>query len=468
VSNLRAFPMPKWGIEMIEGTIGEWKVQQGDKFAKGQTIALIETDKIVNEVEAEFEATVARLIAMPGTTYAVGTLLGVFATGKTTVAEVDEFIRQFKPSEAAANAGAEKEPTSAPAKAAAPKPAAIAIPAGLAISPAARAFVTEHAVKVDDIRGSGRAGRITLQDAIQASKPLVQQATGQPVSVVLSTAALDSFYASPMAKRIALQQKVDLAKLKGTGPRGRISRQDVIAASGAKAPAAKTAATSASQFEVVRMSPMRKAIARQLTLSKSTIPHFYLRLEANIDALLDLRKSAKTAAAAPSLNDYFVRAAALALLQAPDVNVQVHGEEIHRFRHADIAVAVATDRGLVTPIVRAADTKAVAQISSEFRALAERGRAGKLRMDEIDGGSFTISNLGMFGIDQFDAIINPPQGAILALGAGRRRPIEHAGALRFATTVHMSLSCDHRAIDGAVGAKFLTALRDLIEAPQKL
>jgi pyruvate dehydrogenase E2 component (dihydrolipoamide acetyltransferase) len=466
VSNLRAFPMPKWGIEMTEGTIGEWKIKQGDAFTKGQTIALIETDKIVNEVEAEFDATVARLIASPGTTYAVGTLLGVFAMGKASDAEVDEFIRRFQPAESAANAGVEKTPSSAPAKVAATNPAAVAIPAGIAISPAARIFVTAHAANVSQIRGSGRAGRITLQDAVQAWKPAVQRAAGQPVSVAVSTTALDAFYASPMAKRLAVQQKVDLAKLKGTGPRGRISRQDVIAASGAKAPA--VAAGAASEKDIVRMTPMRKAIARQLTLSKSTIPHFYLRLEANIDTLLDFRKSAKAAGPAPSLNDYFVRAAALALLQAPDVNVQVHGEEIHRFRHADIAVAVATDRGLVTPIVRAADTKPVAQISSEFRALAERGRAGKLRMDEIDGGSFTISNLGMFGVDQFDAIINPPQGAILALGAGRLRPIEHAGALRFATTVHMSLSCDHRAIDGAVGAKFLTALRDLIEAPQKL
>jgi pyruvate dehydrogenase E2 component (dihydrolipoamide acetyltransferase) len=466
VSNLRAFPMPKWGIEMTEGTIGEWKIRQGDKFVKGQTIALIETDKIVNEVEAEFDATVARILAAPGTTYAVGTLLGVFATEKVTDAEVDEFIRQFKPSEGNVPVATDTAPSAA--KAPASKPAPAAIPTGLAISPAARTFVSEHAVEVVKIRGTGRAGRITLQDAMQASKPALARAAGQPTSVAVSTSALDTFYASPMAKRIALQQKVDLGKLKGTGPRGRISRQDVIAASGAKAPAAKAASPAASPFEVVRMSPMRKAIARQLTLSKSTIPHFYLRLEANIDALLDFRKTAKAAGPAPSINDYFVRAAALALLQNPDVNVQVHAEEFHRFTHADIAVAVATDRGLVTPIVRAADTKSVAQISSEFRALAERGRAGKLRMDEFDGGSFTISNLGMLGIDQFDAIINPPQGAILALGAGRLRPIERAGALRFATTVHMSLSCDHRAIDGAVGAKFLTALRDLIEAPQKL
>jgi pyruvate dehydrogenase E2 component (dihydrolipoamide acetyltransferase) len=217
------------------------------------------------------------------------------------------------------------------------------------------------------------------------------------------------------------------------------------------------------------MSPTRKAIARQLTLSKSTIPHFYLRMPVNVDALLVLRAELKRAGGSvPSVNDYFIRAVALALMAAPDVNVQVHGDQIHRFRDADISVAVAADKGLITPVIRAAQTKSVQGIAAELGAMIERARAGRLRAEEIEGGSFTVSNLGMFGVDQFDAIINPPQGAILAIGAARPFPVERGGGLSVAQVANFSLSCDHRAIDGAVGAAFLKELKTLLETPQRL
>jgi len=264
--------------------------------------------------------------------------------------------------------------------------------------------------------------------------------------------------------------------LKGTGPRGRISKADVLQliprAIDAAAPSSGTPAPvrpASGTAEVLMMSSMRKAIAKALSHSKSTIPHFYLRSKVRIDPILNLRSQAKAATGeAPSINDYIVRACALALTQHPDVNIQVHGEEIHRFGSADIAIAVATDKGLITPILQAAETKSVAQIAREVKALAEKARAGRLAPEEYRGGSFSISNLGMFGIDQFDAIINPPQGAILAVGAGVRQPVEAGHALAFATVIELSLSCDHRAIDGAVGAAFMRTLKGLIEAPEQL
>jgi len=315
------------------------------------------------------------------------------------------------------------------------------------------------------ITATGRRGRITYQDVDQASKPARKVGGGAAVSIAVQSAALDAHYASPLAKRLSVEHGVDLSTLRGTGPRGRISRADVAAAAGIGADLRPAAGA----FEVVRMSATRRSIARQLTLSKSTIPHFYLRTQVNLDALLGLRADKKrSAGSGPSVNDYFIRATALALMQVPDINVQVHGDEIHRFRNADISVAVAADKGLITPVIRAAQTKSVQAISEELREVIGRARAGKLRTGEIEGGSFTVSNLGMFGIDQFDAIINPPQGAILAIGAASPRPIERGGGLSIATTAQVSLSCDHRAIDGAVGARFLAALRDLIEAPQGL
>ncbi len=464
MSKLRALTMPKWGIEMVEGTIAEWKVTAGDRIKKGQVIALIETDKIANDLECEFEGTVARVVADAATVYPVGALLAVLAMEPATATEIEDFVRSFRA--AAGSAAAESPGTAAAtATAAAPPPTTAAIPKNANISPPARLLAEKLGFGVGQLRGSGRRGRITLQDVDQASKPAAAPAAGKPVSVAVTTAALDVFHASAYAKRLALKHAVDLSRLKGTGPRGRISRADVLK-SAATPPAA---AASSQSFTIEKFTPMRKVIARQLTLSKSTIPHFYLRMRVRVDALMALRERIrKDGGKPPSVNDYLIRAAALALIDVPQVNIQVHGEEIHRYKHADVAVAVATDRGLITPIVRCADTKPVAQIGSEIRDLAERARAGKLKVEEYAGGSFCVTNLGMFGVDEFDAIINPPQGAILAVGALQRRFVEDAGSVTFANTLKLSLSCDHRAIDGAVGARFLSALRDLIEKPLRL
>ncbi len=456
MSKLRAFTMPKWGIEMTEGTISEWSIREGEPVSQGQTIALIESDKIVNEVQAEFDTRFVRLIAKTGEPYPVGTLLAVMASGDVAEAEVDAFIATFRPAGAAAEAraGATAEAASAQGTA-----RTAGIPVDMEISPKARQRVGELGVDVRAISGSGRRGRITLQDVEQASRPARAVGGGAAVSIMPRTIALDAFYASPGAKRLALEHGVDLATVRPTGARGRISRGDVARDAGID--------LGGPTIEVIRMSPTRKAIARQLALSKSTIPHFYLRVEVQLDALQGLRADLKRqAGAAPSLNDYVIRAAALALSEVPDVNVQVHGDEIHRFADANIAVAVATDRGLVTPVLRAAQRKSVAVLSEELKPLVEKARAGRLRAEDIEGASFTVSNLGMFGVEQFDAIINPPQGAILAVGAARRKPVEQEGRIGFGTFAWLSLSCDHRAIDGAVGGRFLDALRKLIEAPR--
>jgi pyruvate dehydrogenase E2 component (dihydrolipoamide acetyltransferase) len=213
------------------------------------------------------------------------------------------------------------------------------------------------------------------------------------------------------------------------------------------------------------MSKMRKAIARRLTESKTTIPHFYVRRRVRADKLLKLRAAADPK---PSVNDYLIRACGLALAQVPALNIQVHGDDIHRFATADIAVAVATDGGLITPIVTGAEQRSVTDINSVMADLGERARAGKLKQQEFDGGSFGLSNLGMFGVEQFDAIINPPHGAILAIGAARPEPIDDDGAVRVVPVLHLSLSCDHRAIDGADAGRFMVALADLLENPERL
>ena len=474
MSNIRAFCMPKWGIEMTEGTLAEWMVKEGDAFTRGQVLCLIETAKITNEVEAEYAAVVRRvLVGAGGEAEPVGALLAVFADADASDAEVDAFVAAFKPADTAVAA---KSGGGAPAKPAAPA-AAVAAPdvpkieTNRPISPEALKLAQAEGIDLSGIEGSGKGGRITYQDVQQASRPAASPA-------LKGTAGLadEDFrvFASPLARRIAALHGIDLSALTGTGPRGRISKADVLA----RVPAAAAPAgigtpefvAVANGAEVIPFDRIRKVVARRLTEAKQQIPHFYLRVSASADALIALRKTANLVLGCKaSINDYLVKAVAMALVRHPDVNVQVHGEALHRFPHADVSIAVASPKGLVTPVIRQADRMRIDQLAAESRRLIDKAMAGKLSMEDMEGGTFSVSNLGMMGVEQFDAIINPPQAAILAVGAALRQPVETAeGDLAFETRIALTLSVDHRAIDGAGGAAFLQTLKGLIEAPEGL
>ena len=468
MANIRPFCMPKWGIEMTEGTIAEWTVQEGESFTRGQTLCLIETAKITNEVEAEYDA-VARRVLVPAGDGAqpVGALLAVFADAAATDAEIDAFIAAFRPADTQVAARKAEAPAAGPAAPAAPTKILTNRP----ISPEALKLAETEGVDIADLEGSGRGGRITYQDVQQASLPKADAVLHGAAPLIVEDRKA---FASPLAHRIAARHGISLAGVTGTGPRGRISKADVLALvpapASTRAPAAPDLAAVANQPEIVPFDRIRKIVARRLTEAKQQIPHFYLRVSAGADALLAMRKTANVVLGCKaSVNDYIVKAVANALVRHPDVNVQVHGEELHRFPHADVAIAVASPKGLVTPVVRRADRLRIDQVAAATRALIDKAAAGKLSFDDMDGGTFSVSNLGMMGVEQFDAIINPPQGAILAVGAATRQPVEAAGGgVLFETRIALTLSVDHRAIDGAAGAAFLATLKGLIEAPEGL
>jgi len=468
MANIRAFTMPKWGIEMTEGTLAEWMVNEGAAFTRGDTLCLIETDKISNDVDAEFDSVLRKVVAPTGEVLPVGTLLAVFADADASDAEIEAFVANFKApvTAVAADAGKTASPKAAPVAAA---PPARVIETNRPISPEALKLAQELDIDLATVEGSGREGRITYQDVQQASRPDARPVLLGPLEV---ESAPEKHYASPLARRLATIHGLDLGTIKGTGARGRICKADVLALVPQPAAALPGApfTPAPNRPRIAPMDKIRKVVARRLTEAASTIPHIYLRASVAVDDLLALRKTANLVLGVKaSINDYLVRAVGVALARHPDINIQVHGEAIHHYPHADIAIAVATDRGLVTPIVRGADQMRIEQVAAATSALIAKAQAGKLAYGDLEGGTFSISNLGMFGLDAFDAIINPPQGAILAVGAVTRALVEGAdGEVRFENRMALTLSCDHRAIDGAAGATFLATLKGLIEAPEGL
>ena len=413
--SLKYITMPKWGIEMQQGTLTEWHVKEGEAVEKGQLIALVETDKITNEMKADAPGVLHKTLVPEGEVRVVGELLAVIGDADVDPSEVEAFIAAFEApdtSMAGANSSGGGEVAASP-KAEKPTVLSNADFEGINISPAAKSLAVSLGIKADTIVATGRRGRISLQDVEQAA---VAQGLG------------------------------------GSADGSEGDNADI-----------------SNDPEIVTMSNLRKTAAKRLTEAKSTIPHFYLRIQANIDELLAAKARYQKSNGKVSLNDILVKAAAAALTDNPDVNVQIHGDDIHKFPHADIAVAVATEKGLVTPLVKRANLKSLSDISKTVADMAARARDGKLTHDDMGAGTFTVSNLGMFGVNQFDAIINPPQCAILAVGSSSRVWTEgDKGGAAFATMLSLSLSCDHRAIDGATGAAFLSSLKGHIENPKAL
>ncbi len=407
--------MPALSPTMTEGNLARWLKKEGDTLKSGEVICEIETDKATMEFEAVDEGILGRILVPAGT------------QGVAVNAPIALIL-------------SEGEDASALDKVVAKAPVAAA-PVAVAAAPVA----------------------------------------ATPVPVVTSSGGARVF-ASPLAKRLAAQAGIALDGIAGSGPHGRIVKVDVEAAA-KNPPAAKPTAVATAVAPVVAApvappailgdveeipnSSMRKVIAKRLTESKQTVPHFYLTIDCELDALLKVRAdlNARSDAYKLSVNDFIIRAVALALRKVPAANASWTDAAILRYRTIDISVAVATPNGLITPIVKNADRKGLSDISNEMKVLAGKAKDGKLKPEEFQGGGFTISNLGMYGIKEFSAIINPPQGAILAIGAGEQRPVVKNGALAIATVMSVTLSVDHRVIDGAVGAEFLAAFKPLIEDP---
>ena len=421
--------MPALSPTMEEGKLAKWHVKEGDEVHAGDVIAEIETDKATMEFEAADDGRIGKILVPEGTEgVKVNTPIAVLI-GEGETAAVAEPKPRPRPTPAKAPAPAPKEPM-------------------------------PEAVKPAPVEGKKE----------------------------------DRVFASPLARRIAQQKGIDLAALAGTGPRGRIVKADVETAKpgadrpalGAPAPQpaapqpAAPAASSGGQpdarlfyqagdYDEIPHDLMRKAIGKRLAAAAASIPHFYLTVDCRIDNLLEARtklnEAAPNGAYKLSVNDFLVKAAALALMRVPECNASWTETAVLRHKHADVGVAVALDFGLVTPIVFRAEAKGLAAISAEVRSLAERARAKKLKPREYEGGSFAISNLGMMGIKQFTAIINPPHAGILAVGAGERRAIVTGDKLEIATAMTVTMSCDHRVIDGATGARFLQAFKQFVEEP---
>jgi pyruvate dehydrogenase E2 component (dihydrolipoamide acetyltransferase) len=418
--------MPEVLAGATEGVISHWAVKEGDEVAVGDVLAEIETDKASVEYQAEDAGTVARLVQAAGKMVQVGEPIAVFAAAGDTDADVEKALAD------AGGAPAAQEPAVVEVAQAAPAAAAEAVATPVA--------VVEVVAPVTVVRDS--SGRI---------------------------------FASPLVRKRAREAGIDLAQIQGTGPGGRIVQKDFDAfmASGPRPVATSATAPApvmgAAGYVEIPHSSMRRAIARRLTESKSTVPHFYVKADCVVDRLLDTRAQLNEGLGVKtSVNDWVVKAVGHALMAVPGSNVIWTDTAMRQFDHADISVAVATEGGLYTPVVRGVDQLSIPQINVMIRELADKARSGTIKQDEIEGGSFAVTNLGMFGTEEFSAILNPPQSGILAVGAAREKAIVVNGELEIAQVMTVTLSADHRAVDGALAAEWMAAFKKAIENPLML
>jgi len=426
--------MPALSPTMTEGKLARWLVKEGDTVSSGDVIAEIETDKALMEVEALDDGVMSSILVAEGTEgVAVGTAIAEIldegeesALGKTPPVDTKQ---------------ANTEP----------------------VSPPDSAPVSEEKSSETQL-----TAKPLHKQYVETAPPQVPQASPQK-----QENKGDRIFASPLARRIAEQKGIDLLSVAGTGPHGRIIKYDVENASPGmtKTDTSKLRAVPADPSEqstLIPVSSTRKVIASRLQQSMQDAPHFYLNMDIELNALLAARKSingAQPDEAKVTINDLLIKCAAACLIKVPEVNSSWEGDRIRQWHHADIAVAVALDGGLVTPIVWQADQKSLTAVSGEVKELVQKAQDGRLKREEFSGGSFTISNLGMFGISSFTAVINPPHGAILAIGAGREMPVVKDGAITTATMMTATLSCDHRVVDGAVGAKWMAEFKTIVENP---
>ncbi|MGI6853163.1 pyruvate dehydrogenase complex dihydrolipoamide acetyltransferase [Mesorhizobium sp. 1B3] len=454
--------MPALSPTMEEGNLSKWLVKEGDKVSPGDVIAEIETDKATMEVEAVDEGTVAKLVVPAGTEgVKVNALIAILAGEGEDAATAAKGNGESK---------AAAEPAKVEAKAAAAEP--------------------ERAGAKPETKTAGNANAQPAEAPKPAAQPIEPTDGGR-------------VFASPLARRLAKDAGIDVSAVKGSGPHGRVVKADVDAAiaggvqaapgaaapagAPAQAPAAKPMSDDAvlklfepGSYELVPHDNMRKTIARRLVEAKTTIPHFYLTLDCEIDALLALRKQLNEAAPTMksdkddvpayklSVNDMIIKAMAMALMAVPEANASWTDSAMIKHKHADVGVAVSIPGGLITPIVRKADQKTLSVISNEMKDLASRARNRKLKPEEYQGGTTAVSNLGMFGIKDFSAVINPPHTTILAVGAGEERAVVKDGEIKILNMMTVTLSTDHRAVDGALGAELLVAFKRYIENPMAM
>jgi len=445
--------MPALSPTMEEGTLAKWHVKPGDNVRSGDVIAEIETDKATMEVEAVDEGVVEAILVPEG----------------TENVKVNAPIARLK----GEGASASDSPPSA-----APPPAP---PSGGSTEPAPAKLTAPIPPPLEEgDRPKDGGGGLAATLKAEVNPPAKTQPTPNNPS--------NRVFASPLARRLAAQQNLDLTALKGSGPHGRIIKRDVEGKTGTAKPAAPQAGQASAptaaprqvhsleqmgiapgSYDLIPLDGMRKTVARRMTDSFRDVPHFPLTIDLEIDRLLEARVRINALlekdGVKVSVNDLVIKAAAMGLKRVPEANASYSPEGIAIHHHVDVAMAVAIDGGLITPIIRAAETKGLAEIAKASKDLAERARTRKLKPEEFQGGTFTVSNLGMFGIKSFASIINEPQGAIMSVGVGEKRPIVRSDQLAIATVMTVTLTCDHRVVDGAIGSRFLGVFKTMIEDP---